>query len=152
MIPGRFVVGLVLSVGFCLGCVAPTTEEVPITTIEVVPAPGAEARDLVTADDVEQLVREYGECAVAQAPGAGLAIGFDPETGFVGGSEAAARTSGLLDQLESAMDSCDAKLAFRASTDAYLQRTPEAREFATRGLMPTPGSRLVFGDRSLFQP
>lgn len=85
--------------------------------------------------DVEPLVREYEECAVAQAPGAGLAIGFDAETGFVGGSEAAARTSGLLDQLESVMDGCDAELAFQASIDAYAQKTSKARDFGTRGLM-----------------
>ena len=120
-------------------------------TAEVGGAVG-EARELETSADVEELVRAYGNCAMAGAPGTALAIAFDRATGFVGGSSAAARSSELLDRLEMAMARCDAEIAYQASIDAFVLDTPEAMEMSEQGgLMPAPGQQLVFGDRSLLE-
>lgn len=142
-------VGLVVAM-LSVGCFASPDEDAPRVTAGLVPT--GEVRELGAPEEVEQFVRQYGECAVAHAPGAGLAIEFDRDTGFVSGSEAAALGPALLDQLEAGMDSCDAKLAFQASIDAYVLNTPSAREPAEGGsFVPVEGERLVFGNQSLFE-
>lgn len=123
----------------------------PAPTGVVVQSDAAEvAQTLAGPDDVEEFVREYGDCAIDGHPGAGLAIAFDEDSGFVGGMRMVAESDERIDQLDEARHICNVEMDFIDSVNAYAEASPEAAALIPVGLEPAEGQQLVFGERSFF--
>lgn len=140
---------LLLAVGACSSSNEAGPAELAAETTVLDPGPVPPVRELADPVDVEAFVPEFGECAFNGTDGVALEIGFDRETGFVGGLRSVARTSEQSAALEDAKHVCNVELGYRASVDAYALANSDAAEFIPSGLAHTAGSRLVFGDESL---